>query len=236
MLFPKNPKTSRLYHLLGLLVCLTDTQQILFSDFILGMAFSSISASRQPTFMERLIQERQVNIAAFSVHLTRHQPRLSEVCIGCYDQSKYIGAIFWNPVVSQTYWSLSLNNIQVAGVNTSPRIVTAVCPGHHDILSFLSTLTSLIQAIDTGTSLIYLPQDLADNLYAQIPGANRAPEYGPGLYTYPCASRPNVSLVFGSQSHAINLQDFNLGMTANSGRCVSLCPYKICGFVARKVY
>lgn len=131
--FSKNPMTSRLYHLLGLLVCLTDTQQILLSDFILGMAFSSISASRRPTFMERLIQERQVNIAAFSVHLTRHQPRLSEVCIGCYDQSKYIGAIFWNPVVSQTYWSLSLNNIQVAGVNTSPRIVTAVCPRHHDI-------------------------------------------------------------------------------------------------------
>lgn len=92
------------------------------------MAFSSISTSRKPTFMERLIKERQVNIAVFSVHLTRHKPRQSEVCIGCYDTSKYIGDISWNPVVSQTYWSLLLDNIQVGGVNTSLRTVTAVRP------------------------------------------------------------------------------------------------------------
>ena len=74
------------------------------------------------------------------------------------------------------------------------------------------------QAIDTGTSLIYLPQDLADSVYQQIPGARRAPRLGPGLYTYPCSNRLAVSLVFGIQSYAINLQDFNLGKTNASGR------------------
>ena len=78
--------------------------------------------------MERLIQERKVNVAAFGVHLTRHQPRQSEVCIGCYDPSKYNGAITWNVVTSQSYWSIALDNIKVNGVNASPRIVTAVRP------------------------------------------------------------------------------------------------------------
>ena len=87
-----------------------------------------------------------------------------------------------------------------------------------DVLQFPFVLTLFIQAIDTGTSLIYLPRDLADALYNQIPGANRAPEYGPGLYTYPCTYRPVVSLVFGKQAHAISVEDFNLGKISASGQ------------------
>ena len=89
---------------------------------------------------------------------------------------------------------------------------------HNVFHEFQFTLTPITQAIDTGTSLIYLPQDLADALYNQIPGATRAPEYGPGLYKYPCAYRPIVSLVFGKQSHVISLEDFNLGKTSASGK------------------
>ncbi|KAF8585975.1 acid protease [Ramaria rubella] len=178
----------------------SDFSDVPFSG-IIGMAFSSISATHEATFMERLIKEKQVNVAAFGVHLTRHKPKGSAVCIGCYDPSKYTGAISWNPVTSQTYWSIALNNVLVNGVGTSSRQYTA--------------------AIDTGTSLVYLPVDLTDSIYGQIPGAGRAPQLGPGLYTYPCADRPTVSLVFGDQPHEIDLQDFNLGKTSSSGQdCV----------------
>jgi len=72
-------------------------------------------------------------------------------------------------------------------------------------------------AIDTGTSLIYLPKDLADSIYQYIRGAKRAPQYGPGMYTFPCAARPIVSFVFGLQSYDIELRDFNLGRTTSAG-------------------
>jgi hypothetical protein len=54
-----------------------------FSDFpndgILGMAFSTIAKSKQPTFFERLIEEGTLAAPLFSVHLARDHATGSEV-------------------------------------------------------------------------------------------------------------------------------------------------------------
>lgn len=34
-----------------------------------------------------------------------------QLCLGCYDSSKFSGGITWVPVVSQTYWSVSMTGI-----------------------------------------------------------------------------------------------------------------------------
>ncbi|KAH9935665.1 aspartic peptidase domain-containing protein [Fomitopsis serialis] len=171
------------------------------SDGLLGLAFGSIAQSRQPTFFENLMTSKQVASGAFAVHLQRDQAAGGEVCFGCFDTTKAIGPITWSPVVSRTYWSLGLNKLAVNQWQGVPANLTA--------------------AIDTGTTLIYLPDDVTSQFYALIPGSKQALEYGAGFYTYPCDTPLAVTLTFGGRAYSVDPADFNLGRTsAASPDCV----------------
>lgn len=76
--------------------------------------------------------------------------------------------------------------------------------------------TSVTAAIDSGTTLIYVPKAVASAIYRQIPGARQADaQYGEGFWTYPCNSRPNIQLGFGDNYFALSPVDFNLGRTGS---------------------
>ncbi|KAI0033024.1 aspartic peptidase domain-containing protein [Vararia minispora EC-137] len=168
------------------------------NDGLIGMAFGTIAQSRAPTFFENLIQQRIIKAPLFGVHLERGRAQGSEVCLGCYDSSHTMGPIVWVPVKSRTYWSVGLD-----------AILTNDIPIRADIFA----------AIDTGTTLIYLPASLADALYKSL-GGRRAAQYGQGFYTYPCAARLSISLVLGGHALALDPRDFNLGHTSRgSGEC-----------------
>ncbi|WVW86417.1 hypothetical protein I302_108463 [Kwoniella bestiolae CBS 10118] len=170
---------------------------------VMGMAFSSISSSGKPTYFENLINNKAVSSPLFGFHLTRRQAQGSQLCIGCYDSSKFTGGISWVPVISQTYWSVSMTSFSTNG-------------GRSNALS-----QSLIGAIDTGTTLIYVPTSIADAFYAQIPGSSRADQYGEGFYQYPCKASITVSLGFNNKNFNMNTVDFNLGKTSSgSNLCV----------------
>ncbi|KAG8903570.1 hypothetical protein FRB99_003121 [Tulasnella sp. 403] len=172
------------------------------NDGLIGMAFSSIASSGKATFVENLLAAKKLAAPIFSVHLARRQVQGSAVCLGCYDSSKAIGPVSWVPVVSKTYWAVSMPQVFV---NSNP--ITLARP--------------LTAAIDTGTTLIYVPKDIASALYNAIPGAKEANQYGDGFYTYPCDIPLNISLQLGSNSYALDLRDFNLGRTASgSSDCV----------------
>ncbi|KAG8991856.1 hypothetical protein FRB94_012210 [Tulasnella sp. JGI-2019a] len=172
------------------------------NDGLIGMAFSSIASSGQPTFFENLISTNKIAAPLFSVHLTRTQSRGSQLCLGCFDSSKAKGAVTWVPVTSMTYWAVSMPGVMVNGqVAMSSGPVTA--------------------AIDTGTTLIYFPQALARSFYSKIPGSQQANQYGDGFYTYPCNSQLTISLKLGPNTYAMNTADFNLGRTSrSSNNCV----------------
>ncbi|OCF30926.1 hypothetical protein I316_07452 [Kwoniella heveanensis BCC8398] len=170
---------------------------------VLGMAFSSISSSGKATYFENLISTKSVSSPLFGFHLTRRQAQGSQLCIGCYDSSKFTGGISWIPVISQTYWSVSMTSFSANG-------------GRSNALS-----SSLIGAVDTGTTLIYVPTAIADQFYSQIPGSSRADQYGDGFYQYPCKGSANVMLGFNGKAFALNPVDFNLGKTSSgSSMCV----------------
>jgi hypothetical protein len=94
---------------------------------VLGMAFGSIATSGKPTYFENLINSKAVNNPLFGFHMTRRQVDGSQVsraygigvrcqidnqlCLGCQDSSKYQGSINWLPVISQTYWSVSMTGM-----------------------------------------------------------------------------------------------------------------------------
>jgi len=87
--------------------------------------------------------------------------------------------------------------------------------------SFLSVSGSA-QAIDTGTSLIYVPPTIASAFYGLIPGSKRASQYGSGFWTVPCFSVKQIELSFNEHRFAINPRDFYLGrVSARSTDCVA---------------
>jgi hypothetical protein len=187
---------------------------------VLGMAFSSISSTGKPTYFENLINSKAVSAPMFGFHLTRKQASGSQLCLGCYDSSKFTGGISWAPVVSQTYWSVSMTGFSANGNKgnaLSQSIIGVSLAGR--VLQKSST--NEIQAIDTGTTLIYVPTAIADSFYAQIPGSARAGNLGQGFYTFPCKSTASVSISFANKAYGISMNDFNLGRTGSgSPNCV----------------
>lgn len=172
------------------------------NDGLIGMAFGTIAQSRQPTFFENLIKERgKIAAPFFSVHLSRHEERSSSVCLGCVNYDWTMGPVTWLPVVSKTYWTVKMDGLWANGVE-SP--------------------TKLTAAIDTGTSLIYVPPTIASAFYSLIPGSKRASQYGSGFWTVPCFSVKQIELSFNEHRFAINPRDFYLGrVSARSTDCVT---------------
>jgi hypothetical protein len=176
---------------------------------VLGMAFGAIATSNKPTYFENLMSSKAVSNPLFGFHLTRKQASGSSLCLGCQDSSKYTGAINWIPVVSKTYWSVSMTGLSALSSKKN------------------SLDKSLIGAIDTGTTLIYVPTAVADKFYAQIPGAASASDqFGEGFYQFPCKTSAQISISFNGKPFAVNMADFNLGKTSSGG---SMCVGGVLG-------
>lgn len=124
-----------------------------------------------------------------------------KLCLGCFDSAKATGPSTYFPVVSKSYWTLSMDGL---GVNNTQLAANSV-----------------LAAIDSGTTLIYVPADLAANFYALIPGSRQVAEIGPSFYAYPCNTLFKPSIVFGEQQFGINQTDFNLGrISQDSSECM----------------
>jgi len=107
----------------------------------------------------------------------------------------------WLPVVSKTYWAIDMDGLWVDGARAP---------------------TKLTAAIDTGTSLIYVPPAVANAFYSLIRGSKRADQYGPGFWTVPCYSVKQIEVSFNELRFAINPKDFYLGRVgAGSTDCVA---------------
>ncbi|EJD46139.1 acid protease [Auricularia subglabra TFB-10046 SS5] len=178
------------------------------SSGLIGMAFSSIASSKKPTFFENLMMGNKGMSPFFSVYLTRTSTgaKGSQVCLGCYDRSKVAdgGGITWLPVTSKTYWAVGMT-----GALVNKKAVVPPSGG------------SLYAAIDTGTTLIYVPNAFAKAIYAQVPGAYLTQS---GYYAAPCESLSSgtIALVFSGQPFAFNINDFNLGRkSSGSSTCVA---------------
>ncbi|KAL8280868.1 hypothetical protein RQP46_006872 [Phenoliferia psychrophenolica] len=172
-------------------------------DGLMGLGFSTIASSGQPTWFENAITNNVVANPYFSFYLQRARDLTTsqsgtigggELCFGCIDASKYTGAITYVPVTTKGYWEVAMQGISVNG---------AQIPG-----------TAISAAIDTGTTLIYLPTVIAAALYQTIGGIATGRN---GEYTVPCtATFSTFALVFGGVSYEIPLADLFLGAASSS--------------------
>lgn len=90
---------------------------------LLGMAFGSIAETGRPTFFENLLAGKKLAQSIFSVHLTRTRETGSQVCFGCYDATKAVGPVRWNPVISRVSGRRLLWRRKVVGVGGSPFVL-----------------------------------------------------------------------------------------------------------------
>lgn len=168
-------------------------------DGILGLAYDTISVNGIVPPMYNAIDKDLLDSPVFAFYLgdSNEQDDGGEATFGGVDKSKYLGSITWLPVRRKAYWEVKLD-----GVGLGDEF--AVLEGYG-------------AAIDTGTSLIALPSDLAEILNSEI-GAKKS---WSGQYIVDCSSRaslPDLTFRFDGHNFTITPYDYTLEVGSS---CIS---------------
>ncbi|KAL2062977.1 hypothetical protein VTL71DRAFT_6049 [Oculimacula yallundae] len=137
-------------------------------DGILGLASSTINTVKpvkQKTLFETLGPSLQRNVFASNLRAEGN----GSWDFGYIDQSKFSGDIAWAPVVNGSawkYWAISVGTFAVGEKSFGQQTVGDVI-------------------VDSGTSLVYLPNDVVDEYYSEIVGHEVTIS---GTHTFPCNS------------------------------------------------
>ncbi|KAG7890871.1 hypothetical protein KL936_002155 [Ogataea polymorpha] len=169
-------------------------------DGILGLAYDTISVNRIVPPIYNAINLELLDAPQFAFYLgdtSKSEQDGGEATFGGYDVSKYTGDITWLPVRRKAYWEVKFSGIAL-GDEYAP-------------------LENTGAAIDTGTSLIALPSQLAEILNSQI-GAEKS---WSGQYQIDCDKRdslPDLTFNFNGYNFTISPYDYTLEV---SGSCIS---------------
>ncbi|KAA1119092.1 hypothetical protein PGT21_014932 [Puccinia graminis f. sp. tritici] len=170
------------------------------SDGLMGFGFPSLSQSKATPFFTALTKANGQQ-GVMGSRFSRKSDRGSEITIGGVNPAAFVGSFTTLNVMAMeghppAFWDVSFDG---AIVNGQPL-----------------KLASKIATIDTGTSVIGVPLEDAQAIYASVPGAMSS---GGGQFTFPCESMPFVSMVFGGRRFDINPLDMSIGKDKH-GRCV----------------
>jgi hypothetical protein len=159
---------------------LGDVYDVALFDGILGVAFPILSQDPGvPTLLQNLADQKKIDQSQFGFFLGDNAP--GELTIGGYDTEKIDGDITWVDVIEPAYWTISLDGIKFGDQELT-----------HDKTAGI---------MDTGTSLIYGPQDAVDKMTQAI-GATYIPMVG--LYTIDCSTVvPDLELTIGGNKVSI---------------------------------
>ncbi|KAH9853472.1 aspartic peptidase A1 [Lenzites betulinus] len=166
-------------------------------DGILGLGYDTISVNHIVPPFYNMIGKGLLDAPVFSFRLGSSEADGGEALFGGIDETAYTGKIEYVPVRRKAYWEVELEKISL---------------GEDEV-----ELENTGAAIDTGTSLIALPSDLAEMINAQI-GATKGWN---GQYTVDCAkvpSLPDLTFYFGGKPYALKGTDYILEV---QGTCMS---------------
>ncbi|KAI0832421.1 aspartic peptidase A1 [Trametes gibbosa] len=166
-------------------------------DGIMGLAYDTISVNHIVPPFYNLVNNKLIDSPVFSFRLGDSEEDGGEALFGGIDDTAYTGKIDYVPVRRKAYWEVELAKVTLGD----------------DELELENTGA----AIDTGTSLIALPSDLAEMINAQI-GATKSWN---GQYTVDCAkvpSLPDLTFYFNEKPYALKGTDYILEV---QGTCIS---------------
>jgi saccharopepsin len=166
-------------------------------DGILGLGYNTISVNHITPPFYSMIDQGLIDYPVFSFRIGSSEEDGGEAIFGGIDHSAYSGDIDYVPVRRRAYWEVELEKVYFG----------------KDELELEHTGA----AIDTGTSLIVVPVEIAEMLNAQI-GAKKSWN---GQYQVDCAkvpSLPDLSFYFGGKAYPLKGTDYILDI---QGTCIS---------------
>ena len=165
-------------------------------DGILGLGYDTISVNRIVPPFYKMLEQKLIDAPVFAFYLGDAEGE-SEVVFGGVDHDRYKGKITPIPLRRKAYWEVDFDAISY-GDETADLENTGVI-------------------LDTGTSLIALPSQLAEMLNAQI-GAKK--NYA-GQYAIECEKRDSLKDVsFKLAGHDFTLSPYDYILEV-SGSCIS---------------
>jgi len=165
-------------------------------DGILGLGWKNISVDGIPTPFENMITQKSLDEPIFSFYLQDDASTQGELLFGGVDKSHYTGDFVNVPLISESYWEVSLDAMKYG---TSPVI---------------SEQQKAI--IDSGTSLLAGPSDAVTSL-AKTVGATSVMGKE---YTIDCSKKSslsNLDITLGGKSFSLSPEDYILEV---SGQCL----------------
>ncbi|OCH94105.1 endopeptidase [Obba rivulosa] len=166
-------------------------------DGILGLAYDTIAVNHIVPPFYHMVNKKMIDSPVFSFRLGSSEEDGGEAIFGGVDESAYTGKIDYVPVRRKAYWEVELQKVALGD----------------DELELENTGA----AIDTGTSLIALPSDMAEMLNTQI-GAKRSWN---GQYTVECEKvpdLPDLTFTFNGKDYPLKGTDYILEV---QGTCMS---------------
>jgi len=166
-------------------------------DGILGLAYERISVNRIPPPFYEMYNQQLIDEPVFSFRLGHSDKDGGEAVFGGINHDAYSGDLYYVPVRRKAYWEVELEKVGF---------------GHEEL-----ELENTGAAIDTGTSLIVVPTDIAEMLNHQI-GAKKN---WAGQYTVDCSKvsqLPELSFYFGGKRFPLKGSEYVLQA---SGTCIS---------------
>jgi len=161
-------------------------------DGILGLGWDAISVGGVPTVMKALVDSGSLEKPVFAFYLGNNQP--GELVFGGVDPKHYTGDFSYVPLISETYWAISLYDVKLGARSVS------------------STKHAIV---DSGTSLLAGPsadiKAIAEQLGAKVVLGKE--------YTVDCsADLPDLTFTLGGQDYHLKKED--LILQASGSSCV----------------
>jgi hypothetical protein len=174
-------------------------------DGIMGLAQSILSEQRTLTPVESLAKAGLIQeaITSFKISRLADQKNDGEVTFGGLDASKFDQQtlVTIDNLSRHGFWEAPIDTVSLNGQNLHLNNRTAI--------------------LDTGTTLLIVPEADAQVIHQAIPGAA---DRGNGTFILPCTTTASLALTFGGQSFAIDRRDIifaPLDPNNTTGECIS---------------
>ncbi|KAI0770143.1 acid protease [Fomes fomentarius] len=173
-------------------------------DGLMGMGLPALSTLGQNPFFSTAVEQGAVKDGSFAMKLSSTG---SELFVGGTNSDLYTGEIEFQEVISETgFWVIDGASTTVNG---------------KPVLSKQATI------IDSGTTLVVVPQSVADTIYNSIGGEM----VEQGFYSFQCDSPPTIGFNWGGKTWEISTDNINLGLAEEgSGNCVGAIVAQDLGF------
>merc|ERR1719352_1977765 len=165
-------------------------------DGLMGLGFKSISEYNIPTPFENMIDQKLIDEPVFAFYLQEDASEQGELVFGGIDTNHYTGDLVDVPLISESYWEVSLDAMKFGGspVISSPQKAI----------------------IDSGTSLLAGPKDAVAALAKQVGATSVMGKE----YVIDCSKTSglsNLEVTLGGKTFSLSPEDYTLEV---SGQCL----------------